>query len=343
MTQEMVPRGTRQVEGFGSREIARQDVSVAAGEAQATAAVQAKHIMAWRNPRRTEWVEQELLTECGRPEFALLARYARPVGGGKVATGWSIRFAESCISALGNIEISSRMVHESDTEVAYEVSVIDFQRNIHICEQISLSKTVERSNPDGREVIGQRTNSSGKPVYIVRSTEDEMYAKIRSRSARVKRDAIRLVRGSTLDACEAKVAETLANLPPADKIKLMLRSFEQVQIRAVDIQAYLGHPISRPGDKGALTYTITPEEVEELRTIYAAIKSNELTWDAAMAARNPSGSAADAEALAEQKLAAMREAAGMPQNQPTADDALPAPTTTESQTTPPPRKNGFKL
>lgn len=308
MTQELVARGSRQVEGFGTREIARQEAGLVAAQAQATAAVQARYIMAMRNPRDPELVERELLMECKRPEFALLARYAKPVGGGQVAEGWSIRFAEACLRIAGNVEWTSQAIFEDETSVVWEFGVRDLQSNIHITEQATFSKTVERKYSKDREVLAKRENSRGETVYIVRATEDEMSNRVKAARSKAWRATVRLVRGDTLDRCEAEVAATIAALPPKKRIELLLQAFDQVGVKRIDIQQYLGHPLTRKvGQQDE--YALSAEEIEDLISVGAAIRAKEITWDRVMAERSPEGSKEQAEEIAEQKLAQLKKAA----------------------------------
>lgn len=331
MTQELT-RGTRQTEGFGTRELARQETGIAAAQAQATAAVQARYIMAMRNPRERQMVEQELMLECRRPEFALLARYARPVGGGQVAEGWSIRFAEACMRIAGNIEWTSQAIFEDETSVVWEFGVRDLQSNIHITEQATFQKVVERKYANDREVLGKRQNSKGETVYIVRATEEEMQNRVKIARSKAWRSTVRIIPGDTLDACEAQVAATIAALPPRKRIEMLLKGFEQVGVKPIDIQQYIGHPLQRKvGTKDE--YALSEEEIEDLISIGAAIRAKEITWDRVMADKNPEGSKEQAEAIAQERIAQLKRAADeaqgveravAPEPPPSAPEALEA-------------------
>ena len=308
MTQEIAPRGTRQVEGFGTREVARQEMGLAAAQAQAQAAVQARYIMAMRNPRNAEIVEQELMIECKRPEFALQARHAKPVGGGQVAEGWFTRLEEAWLRIAGNIEWTSQAIHEDDRSVTWEFGVHDLQANIHITEQATFAKTVERKFANGREVISKRQNSKGEAVYLVKATEDELNNRVKAARSKAWRSTTRLIRGDSLDACEAEVAATIAALPPRKKIELLLKGFDQVGVKPIDIQQFLGHPIKRKVGQQE-EYALSAEEIEELISIGAAIRAKEITWAQVMADRNPEGTKEQAEAIAASKIEALKQAA----------------------------------
>ena len=81
-------------EEFGATETHEMtEVSTTAAAAQAQALVQARFIMAIRNPRDLMQVRQRMLADAKRPGFAKVAIYSVPRGG-KQITGASIRFAE---------------------------------------------------------------------------------------------------------------------------------------------------------------------------------------------------------------------------------------------------------
>lgn len=323
-------RATRATEGFGTREVvSREEIGVASAQAIATAAVQARYIMALRNPRNEEMVEACLVRECQRPGFALSARYSRPVGGGKVAEGWSIRFAESCARSLGHIELSSRAIHEDADSVVYQFSVNDLQNNMYLSEEVAIPKTVERLSAEGRVLIGQRKNSQGKTVYIVRATAEEINVAVKVAQSKAYRAVIRLVPGDVLDRCEAEVQATVASLPPRQKIDLLLRGFAQVGIQPVDLQQWLGRPLQRKAASG-MEYTLTADEIEELVDIGAALRAKEVTWQQVMADKNPAGSEEQAQAMAEAKIEKLRKAAD--EFQRGAETATDAPTAAATPT-----------
>lgn len=79
--------------------------------AQATATVQARYVMAMRNPRDMQVFRSSLLKECSRTGFAQSAWYRKPVGAG--VEGFSIRFAEAVMRHMRNVLVESSTVHES--------------------------------------------------------------------------------------------------------------------------------------------------------------------------------------------------------------------------------------
>lgn len=317
MTTDIVARGSRQVEGFGTREIAVQsETATGAAEAQAVATEQAKYIVARRFPRDFDRVESSLLGECGRPMFALSARYARSVGKKKVdgafveqfAVGWSIRFAEAAMRALGNVEPISKTLMDTEDSRLLEFTVVDYETNVRLTKQVVIRKVVERSSKEGREVLGTRKNSKGYDTYIVRATEDEMLMKESALWSKFARNVLRFVPGDILDACESRVAATIAAMPMEDRIRAMLDHFSRMQVSRVDIEAYLGHAIIRKDAKGKDAYSVSAEELEDLRGIWARIKDGETSWKAVMQESEATGSAEESARVAEEKIAEMRSA-----------------------------------
>lgn len=330
--QHAVARGSRQVEGFGTREIARQENSVAAAEAQATAAVQARYIMAARFPRDMDSVERQLLRECEREGFALTARYSRPVGGDQNASGWTIRFAEAAMRALNHIEAWAVPMREDEDTRTFRIGITDYQTNNHYSREVTIGKTVERSNPSGREVLAERTNSRGKPVYIIRAFEEEVAQKEAVAASKFWRSVIRLIPGDILDRCEAAVAKTIAAMPPEKQIEHMIDGFARLNVQVVDLQVYLGHMLTSKSGDGKVRYNVSAAEVEELRGVYTELRNGVRTWAQILDDKQPEGSAEEAARLAEEKISALKAQSG--------GSPAPEPAATKAETMAPPTDSG---
>jgi len=101
----MIQQGTAATEAFGSRSLTRSaETATSAMQASATAAVQARFVMARQQPRSWDDVRVRVLGECKRPGFAQVARYHKPIGDG--IEGPSIRFAEACARYAGNLGVT---------------------------------------------------------------------------------------------------------------------------------------------------------------------------------------------------------------------------------------------
>jgi len=246
--------------------------------AQAKALVEARYSMALYRPRDMFEVQQRLEKECKRPSFAENAVYAKPVGG-KSITGPSIRFAETAARLAGNISVESLVVLETAEKRLLKIIVSDCETNAVYSQDIVIDKTVERSESKGREVVGSRTNSFGKPVFIVKATEDELQNKQLSLiSKSIRNQVLRLIPVDIVESCMALCKETMndSNAKDPDSAKKKLVSaFNEINVQVAELTKYLGHPLD----------AIKPEEITDLRQIYKSIQDGETTWRAVMEAK----------------------------------------------------------
>ena len=247
-------------------------------EALTRAQIQARTTVALMRPRDLLAVRDTLLKDAKRPGFAATAEYAKPVGGSTVK-GPSIRFVESGLRAMGNVDVGVSVIRDDEAERIAKVSVVDLESNSAYAMEIHLDKTVERRRPDGYEVLGQRTNKSGQTVYIVRATEDDLAIKQAAQVSKAVRTlGLRLIPGDLVDdamvACRETRGKTDAQ-DPAAAAKRVADAFSGIGVRPADLAKYLGHGIDQS----------SPAELDDLRAIYAAIKDGETTWRDVMATR----------------------------------------------------------
>src|SRR4051812_26168305 len=80
--------------------------------ARARAEIEARTIVAINRPRNVDLFKGNMLAACDRVRFADAAMYEKPVGGGKMATGLTIRFAEECARNYCNLDTSVVVVSE---------------------------------------------------------------------------------------------------------------------------------------------------------------------------------------------------------------------------------------
>lgn len=274
-------------EEFGAREIATTaETAAAAVAAQATAAVQARFVMAERRPRSWDAVRVQLLRDCKRPGFAEVAKYAKPVGGKdddgkpKKVEGPSIRFAEAAIRAMTNLLPEAMTIRDDEASRTVRVSLTDLESNVSYSKDVTIQKTVERRFlKKGQTAIKQRVNSYGDVVFLVEATDEDLLNKQNALESKALRGhAMRLLPGDILEECMAQVARTLrdedAKDPDAAKKKL-IDAFADLNVSPIALKEYLGHDVG----------TISPAELEDLRAVYVAIKDGETTWGAAMETR----------------------------------------------------------
>lgn len=307
---------TREEFGATQLEVVRE-TAAAAVAAREKAAVEARYIVAMRQRRKIEITRQELLKSCRHPDFAEAAWYKRPAGRAKnkktgqwedtYAEGFSIRFAEEALRCFGNVYPEMSVVFESDDTRIVRVTVTDLEANLPYSTEIVIRKQVERKKlKEGQVAVGQRINSSGDPVFIVEATDDEILSKQNAlRSKSIRTDGLRLIPAWLKAECKREIFEAMEgqvkNDPDAAKRRI-IDSFSALGITVTDIEEYLGHQIER----------IAPKEIVDLRTLYTALKDNEISWDEAMESRSPSpeersGSKEAAQKVAEEKLRKAKE------------------------------------
>jgi hypothetical protein len=263
------------------------ETASASAAALARAGVEARYIMAMRQPRNIDSVRLKILDACKRTSFAEAARYAKPIGGSKVE-GPSIRFAEEAARALGNLQIEGAVVHEDQERRIVRITVTDLEANLTYPSDIVVAKQVERSRvKDGQQVLGQRLNSKGMTVFIVEATEDELLVKQAALTSKAVRTAVlRLLPGDILDEAMDQCIATLRKQDEQDPTaarKKLTDAFHGVGVRPEDLELYLGHQLAQ----------CTPAELQDLRQVYAALKEGEATWQKVMETRNGGAPAKD--------------------------------------------------
>ena len=257
--------------------VEQRDSETAAAVATARAEVEAAYVVALRRPRDIENVRLRVLGSCKRKRFAQSALYSKPVGS-KAITGLSIRAAEELIRQMGNIRISVICTYEDETVRRVKVGATDLETNAGFSQEITIQKTVERKNASGREVLSSRKNSYGDFVHVVRATDDEMLTKEAAMVSKIIRNhGLRLMPGDILEEVLDQVQATLKSKgadtkADADKI---LEAFHDYGIMPADIRNYFGGPIK----------SLSAADVQELRSMFVAIKDGEAKWADFVAAK----------------------------------------------------------
>lgn len=252
------------------------ETAATAAAARAKAVIEARYVVAIKRPRVMDEVRVRLLKECERPAFAEVAKYEKPVGGSKIV-GLSVRFAESAIRLMGNLAVEVFTTFDDATRRIVRVEVVDLETNTAYGQDIPIEKTVERSQPTkDREILGQRTNTQGKTVYLVAATEDEFMNKQNSAISKVLRNhGLRLIPGDILEECSQKIDKTYSNKaaqdPEAEKKKI-IDSFATIGVLPSHLATYLEHGLE----------AIVPAELAMLRRLYQSIRDGETTWKAVM-------------------------------------------------------------
>lgn len=255
----------------GPQEIVPTDpAAVAAGEA-AKARIQSAYVMAMRRPRKEEQARFRIHQACQRPAFAERVEYNKPVGNQKIK-GPSIRFAELALREWGNIFTEATVLHEDATIRRVRVTVTDLETNASFSKDIQVTKTVERKNAKGREILGERLNTYDEKVFIVKATDDELNNKESALISKVLRnEGLRLIPSDitdeALEIAKKTMKDRTAKDPAAEK-KKVLDGLAELHISPTAVAEYLDQDLD----------TMSPAQIEALRGIYRAIRDGETTW-----------------------------------------------------------------
>lgn len=285
---EVVPKQTP--------EYVEQNVSMV--QEYAKARIQSAYMVALQRPRQVEVIRQEVLRECSRPSFCTpdetkngssLAIYRVPRGSVKQQDGsWvnnniegpTIRFAEMLLRSWRYLSIEVNPMGEDDKQRMLQVICTDYQSCNFTSEIVAVPKTVERKKPKaGDEVVSQRTNTYGDPVYLVKATDDELAMRTNALISKARRNLIlQAVPGWLIEEGVEMVRTTArtkdAQDPDAARRKLF-DAYRTVGVSVEQIVDYLGH-----------SNQLSPAELEDLRGYYSGIKDGFTTWAAVVASKD---------------------------------------------------------
>lgn len=273
MTDAAVEPGAIEVWNEGKH--GTQETVVAAVEAHAKAAVQARWIMAMQRPRDLDTVRERLLRECKRPAFAAVARWNKPRGGQSIS-GLSIRFAETALRCMTNIYTETPVLSDDESKRIVAIQVTDLETNVTFGQNIVLAKEIERrSIPKGAESLRTRIGASGQRLYVLRATDDDILDRQNALMSKALRThGLRHVPGWLLDEAETVLLETArqnaAEDPDAARRKL-LDSFAKIGVTAERLKAYAGHDLGH----------LSPDQITDLRGLYQALSDGAMTFDEA--------------------------------------------------------------
>jgi hypothetical protein len=302
---------------MNAKSMERVEAGVSVLQTKETAEVQARYIMAYQRPRNYDDARIKMVQACKRGGFAEQALYAKPIGQGKVAEGLSIRFAEEAARSWGNLHIAKGLVTDEPDKEVWRVVCVDLEANLTESEDVTIEKTVEQSFVrDGQPPLSMRMNSYGKPVYLYPADEGRLITKRRAALAKAKRAVVLAnIPGEIQDECKTEIRRTRAegDRDPSAARKRIVDAFAAINVMPSQILEYLGHPVEQ----------VTPSELEELRGVYAGLKSGDVeSWSEVMAGKRGEADGAKpketdtATAAAKEKLRAKAANARKPPSDP---------------------------
>lgn len=245
--------------------------AVAAAES-VKARIQAQYLVALSHPRSYDQSRFRVMEACRRPAFADKVEYKKPVGKTTI-TGPSIRFAELALREWGNIDYANTVIYDDEMNRRINVVITDLETNTTFSSSIQITKTVERKDNKGRDVISERINSYGEKIYIVKATEDEILTKQAAMiSKALRNEGLRLIPQEIIEeaidiARLTQQKDVSSNMDEARK--KISDAFGGLGIQPKHLEEYLGHPMSM----------CVPAEITDLRAIFNAIKNGEAKWN----------------------------------------------------------------
>lgn len=266
---------------FGGQMTLAGETAAATMAAQRTAQVQARYVMAMRNPRSVAQSRATILARCEIPGFAKEAWFQLPRRdeNGKPIAGLTIRFAEEAARAWRNLEVQISTVYDGPSSRIVQVSVTDLESNLIEQRDVTVPKRVERKSPAGRVVLGERTNSNGDRIYIVECTDGEMAALEGAMISKAKRNAILAMIDPDIigEAREVILAtkDNEAAVDPNAHRKRVADGFHQLGIEPRHLAEYLGRPLD----------AAPAHDLVALEGLLVALKGGQTTWDEALEAR----------------------------------------------------------
>lgn len=273
---------TKEAKAFGVQSVERSaELAAIAVAAGAKAEVNAAYEMALMSPRHEETARTSIIDACRNPRFAEKARYKKPVGKKEVRPGqWeqqyvigpSIRFAETALRYWKNVLVQQVSLYDDQIRRIVRITTKDVESNITFSKEINLEKTVERQNGRDREILGERVNSYGKQVFIVRTTEDELNIKEAALASKVIRtNGLRLVGQHIIDEAMDVVEATLkdkAAKDPAGERRQILDGFAKKGITPIELERYMSKPSAQ----------FSVDDLVNLRDMLTSIEDGHTTW-----------------------------------------------------------------
>lgn len=260
--------------GGSETQLAILETTGTAAAAGKKAAIEARYVMALRNPRNLLQVRQDLLAECKRPAFAnnKSALYHKPIGKDGVE-GLGIRFVEVALRCMRNVLVESEMVFEDKDKEIHRITVTDLESNLTYPMDVKISKTVERSKPsaDG-SFLSVRKNSYGRDVYTVHAEDDDLLNKRAALISKAVRTlGMRIIPGDMQDEAEAlirQIRKDKATEDPKGEQKKIADAFAGLNVKVAELEEYLGHTLD----------SCSPDELVKLRAVYGSISDGEANW-----------------------------------------------------------------
>lgn len=246
---ETMPARPNSNSPFGSQLPARtaHNAVADAGQQREIAEVQAAMVIAKRFPRDQIEATDRILAACTRPTLAEGALYSYSRGGSEIS-GPSIRLAEACAQAWGNVQFGIRELEQSNGSSTVEAFAWDIETNTR---QVKVFQVEHKRH-------------TRKGSYKLEDPRD-IYELIANNGARRLRACILgVIPGDVIEAAVKQCEETLtANADTSPEgIKKLVDAFAGFGVTQEQIEKRIQRRME----------SIRPAQVMQLRKVYTSLK-----------------------------------------------------------------------
>lgn len=231
------------------------ELSQSSAQASAQHEMQAAVLMAKKFPRNEDASYQSLMRACKRTTFAEKSAYKFPRGGSNV-TGPSIYLAREAARAWGNIRYGFDILTDDETDRVIRGWAWDIQTNAKVQADDSFKKLIFRKGkgwiePDERDL---RELTNRRAALLIRGC------------------ILQLIPSDIIEDAMNRSSETLRAGVNQNNIgeqrKKVIEAFDSIGVSVKALETYLGHELS----------ACSPQEIVDLRGIYASIKDGQSSW-----------------------------------------------------------------
>lgn len=219
--------------------------------AKAEAEVQAAFVIAKKFPRDMNKSFENILHSCERKSLAEQAIYSYKRGT-SIVEGASIRLAEACALAWGNIDCGVKVLNQSTNLSVCEAYAIDLETNTRVAKIFNVRHA--RETKRGTQIL-----TDARDVY-------EIVANMSAR--RLRACILAVIPGDVIEAAVEKVKKTLLTdiqgkkIPINQQIQKITEALAKYGITKEHIEKRLGHNLDAS----------LPQELVQLSTIYRSIR-----------------------------------------------------------------------
>lgn len=235
---------------FGAGQVARregQNALADVAQQREIAEVQAAMVIAQRFPRDPKTATDRILNACTRPTLAEGALYSYARGGTEI-TGPSIRLAEACAQAWGNMQFGIRELEQRNGESTVEAYAWDVETNTR---QVKVFQVAHKRH-------------TKKGSYKLDDPRD-IYELVANQGARRLRACILgVIPGDVIEAavrqCETTLKTTADTSPEAQE--KLVKAFAQFGVTKAQIEKRIQCRLD----------AIRPAQLIQLKKVYASLR-----------------------------------------------------------------------